>query len=348
MSTPIPGLITFAVEPEGIGSYQIAAWVFAPQNVSELLPSMWVLCIPGGTYRGLAYFDRQVPGCASFAYSMARWLASQGIGLVVIDNLGTGASRIDVSGSLFTRQVYATTYRQLVAQLRELLTAGKLLPRQQPIAPERLWLCGLGHSMGGLLVTQTQGEYDCFDAVALLGWASREDVVPFGVEAQLFLSQLEQFLLHEQDGWLTFDRRFMRPLFYSLHVPSTLIEVDEDDATFIPSRLLRDLIQPGVVAPQAAQICRPVYLAFAEKMDVTLDPRAEAEAYASATSITLFIQPGAHHCANFEQGRFDLWNDLAAWMRAKAVQAKGRGQVPYALTMGTEAEASTTTQPLAV
>jgi hypothetical protein len=86
----------------------IAAWIFVPQMVAEKGDiSFWYLGIPGATYRGLSYFDRQVEGYAADTFSIARFLARHGIGLVVIDTLGTGESGIEASGELITRFVTA-------------------------------------------------------------------------------------------------------------------------------------------------------------------------------------------------------------------------------------------------
>src|ERR1700736_4615387 len=86
----------------------IAAWVFAPDSFPEgRAVSIWYLGIPGATYRGLAYYDRQVEGYVPGEFSMARFLARNGVGLVVIDTLGTGASEVDVNGELINRFVTA-------------------------------------------------------------------------------------------------------------------------------------------------------------------------------------------------------------------------------------------------
>lgn len=62
----------------GMGEYSIvkmAAWVFAPPfalpDVSAEPPSPWVLAIPGSSYRGLAHYERLIPGSTDTAFSMA-------------------------------------------------------------------------------------------------------------------------------------------------------------------------------------------------------------------------------------------------------------------------------------
>jgi pimeloyl-ACP methyl ester carboxylesterase len=324
MSTT-PFAVTFSVEPKEIGPSEIAAWVFppapaAPQSLS--LPPMWLLCIPGATYRGLAYFDRQVPGFSSLTYSMARVLAAQGIGSVVIDNLGTGGSSVPphVSGWQLSRQVYADAYRQLVEQLRARLASGTLVSGLAPIEASRLFFAIAGHSMGGMLAIQLQASYGVGDALCLLGWATPEmtDLLP-AADFEALSSAITP------DGYLPpAIRASARPLFYSPAVPAALIEVDEQDATVCRAKVLESL-QPRTLCAEAAQVRCPLFLGFAADREVTTDPHKEVAAYPAARCVTLFVQAQAHHCANFEPTRFELWDEIVWWLRQKAVQTRGGG-----------------------
>ncbi len=309
---PIP--LAFAVTLETLGQARIAAWAFPPHYPSDLLPAIWLFCLPGGGYRGLAYYDRQVPShYAPHAYSMARTFAGNGIGSVVIDHLGTGSSTIDVHGELLTRPVLAAATDQALAQMRQHLEQGTLIPGLAKIPQESLWIAGVGHSMGGCLLTHMQGHYHHCDAVAILGWPNRAATVAMpGVD-----TPLEAMMRMSPNGYVTGERNLVHPFFYSPGVPDALIDADEQDATAIPAGMLSDYGVPFVVAKFAAQIRCPVYLGFGE-VDVTSAPREEPAAYLSSSSITVFVQAGAHHCANSEPNRFALWDDLAAWCRAKA------------------------------
>ncbi len=333
MTTPLPVAVTFSVEPKEIGPAEIAAWVFPPaparQSVfTDALPPLWLLCIPGGTYRGLAYFDRQVPGSSPFAYSMARVLAAQGIGSVVIDNLGTGESPLPphVSGWQLTLSVYADAYRQLVAQLRERLACGTLLSGLAPLDARRLFLVGVGHSMGAMLAISLQASYPVCDALCLLGFGA---TIPFAqLCSQVGLDNDAAAIAQSVTpaGYLPPQMRaVLRAFFYSPAVPAALKEADEKDAVLIPAGLLALL--SGDLASEAARIRCPLFLGFAADRDATAQPQREPEAYTQVHSLTLFVQSHAYHCANFEPTRFDLWDELAAWLRQKAVQARG-GALP--------------------
>ncbi len=321
-----PAPLRFPVAHELLGQAHIAAWAFAPHSPSDLLPALWLFCLPGGTYRGLAYYDRQVPGFAPFAYSMARHLAGQGIGSVVIDNLGTGESHCAVPGEELTATLLASVYQQVVQQLRECLVTGTLVSGLAPIQAESLWLAGVGHSMGSFLLTHLQGRSHPLDAVVQLGMPYQPHNVAalmasFG-DASLFQAMLEQLRHHAADeAFARESRTYTRQVFYANTVPPALIEADEQDATVVPMGLFQDVYtQSHQAAALAAQISTPVYLGFGEAELPA--PRAEVASYGAALSITLFILAGAPHCANFAPNRRLLWDDLAAWCRAKAIRAR--------------------------
>lgn len=315
---PAPVPVTFPVEPGEIGPSQIAAWVFPPENVSPLFPSQWLLCIPGLTYRGLAYFDRQVAGHPSLTYSMARWLALQGIGSIVIDNLGTGESDVpaSISGLSLNRRVYLDAYKQLVIRIRERLICGTLLEGLAPADPNRLFLVGVGHGIGGLLATALQAGSDVCDALCLLGWSPLTiPQLPADLDTQTLATTLTP------SGYLPPERlrSALRPFLYSPTVSEALMKADEQDATVVPAGLLKSWLS-GERREEAARLTCPLLLGFA-MVDMTQTPHGEAAAYPSACSMTLFVQLHAHHCANFARTRFELWDEVAAWVRLRSVQA---------------------------
>jgi pimeloyl-ACP methyl ester carboxylesterase len=309
--------------PVSLCEAHIAAWVFPPRNMSELLPSIWLVCLPGSTYTGLGYFDRQVPGYAPYAYSMARSLTGQGIGCIVVDHLGTGASRLEVDGTTLTRTVLVDAYRHLIELLRHRLICGTLADGIASIAEERLLLVGVGHSLGGLLLTQLQGEYAPLDALAVLGYAHMNETVEIaGADLQAGLALAEEVARTHQ-GYLTplEARQSLQEFFYSPDVPQALRVADAADGTIFPMGLV-DTMLPGIVAAQVARITCPVLLSFGEACDFTMKPHSECEAYPKASSITLLLVSGGAHCTNFAAGRFALWQQLAMWCRAQAVQTR--------------------------
>jgi alpha-beta hydrolase superfamily lysophospholipase len=72
-------------------------------------------------------------------------------------------------------------------------------------------------------------------------------------------------------------------------------------------------VTPGIVAPEAAAITCPVLVAMGER-DVVVDPKGEARAYVSATSVDLcIVPPGMRHMHNFAGTRELLWKRIEIW-----------------------------------
>jgi len=304
----------------------IAAWIFAPQGQ----PSLWYLAIPGATYRGLAYYDRQVPGYAPEAFSMARFLARNGIGLVVIDTLGTGESAAAVDGGLITRFVTADANAQVLDQVRERLLTGRLVADLAPVPAEALFLGGVGHSMGAFQLIQLAALLEDrgtpLDGAILVGWSH----VPFDYERL----QLDANAIFTQmvatNGYYAVPREVMRPVFYGPQptVPDALIAADERDATPFPKGLMDEGLIPGIVAREAATLTSPVlYVAAAH--DFCANAQAEGAVFHCAQLFTAYTQAGAAHC-NFEESRQDLWRVIAGWTRMVAAREGALAGMPSA------------------
>lgn len=330
---PVP--LSFEVFLETLGSVRIAAWAFPPHYQNDLLPALWVFCIPGGTYRGRAYYDRQAPGYVPFAYSMARHLASNGIGSLVIDNLGTGQSTGALSSEAITAEVLAAAYQQVVAQLKNRLATRNLLDGLAAIPEESLFLAGIGHSMGAFILTHLQGRYPVFDAAIHLGLPYQPKNVQafyasFGDE-QALQTMIEQFTLHAGDESFARENRvYMRPIFYSKDVPVELIQADEADATTVPVGLFHDVVTQTEVAAQFAQLITcPVYLGFGQ-LELS-SPHEEVASFSGSKRVTLFVLDNAAHCANFAPNRYQLWNDVISWLRYRSVHTRP----PLNRTLGT-------------
>jgi pimeloyl-ACP methyl ester carboxylesterase len=319
---PIPCIFDVTAQ-DSSAQITIAAWIFAPQRTSDLLPSLWLLCLPGGTYRGRAYFDRQVPGFASHTYSMARWLAQRGIGSIVIDHPGTGTS----AGDPLITEDYCLAYIHLARQIRGQLEAGSLTRGLAPLLSGHLWFAAVGHSFGGRLATLIQSNAASFDGLILLGSPSNDESVSLaqfgmGNVGSDLATTWSAWLSQAQHGMVSLPREHMRPFFYGkVAFPPELITIDEAEAVPVPLGLLA-LMQPGFVKVAASTLTCPLFLGFGES-DITMCPRSDPQAYTSATSITLYVQPGASHCANFAPNRVTLWETIAAWCRSTSVIDKG-------------------------
>jgi len=297
----------------------IAGWVFVPQVIAEEgAASLWYLGIPGATYRGLSYFDRQVEGYPADAFSIARFLARQGIGLVVIDTLGTGESEIEANGELITRFVTAEANAQVLSQVRERLLAGMLVPELDAVPENALFLGGFGHSMGAFQLTQLalllEERGAPLDAAIFAGWGhSMPDYSRVGIDAKGLIA-----VLTEQNGYSVIPRPLMRLVFYGPQpsVPAKLIEVDERDATIFPKGLMDEGLIPGIVAQEAGQVQCPVLNVLAS-YDFFPSAQQQGVFYRSTRLFTAFTQAHAAHC-NFEDSRHEYWRAIVGWTRLVA------------------------------
>lgn len=297
----------------------IAAWIFPPRNVpAERAVALWYLGIPGATYRGLSYFDRQVSSFAPEEFSIARYLAKQGIGLVVIDTLGTGESQAEADGELITRSVTAEANAQVVDELRKRLTTGTLVAGLDVVAEDALFLGGFGHSMGAFQLTQLAALLEergaPLDATIFAGWSHGQwDYERIGIDPAATLAAMV-----ETNGYYAGGRQLLRTFFYGPQpsVPRELIEVDEQDATTFPKGLLLEGLTPGIVAQEASALRCPVLHVLAAH-DVGSSAQSEGPLYTSSRLFTAYTQPQAAHC-NFESSRHQYWRTIAAWTRMVA------------------------------
>ena len=137
-----------AVAPAGAA--RVVADVFLPSV--PLDPPIVMTCLPGGgmTRR---YFDIEVDG-DPWTYSMARFLAGLGVGVITVDPPGVGESDVpDDPWTLTPRavaSVCATASDHLLRELR----------RDRP----ELISIGVGHSAGALLTVYTQAGWRPFEA----------------------------------------------------------------------------------------------------------------------------------------------------------------------------------------
>lgn len=309
-----PFATTFPVGDDVIGTTHVAAWVYPPLSPSAFLPVIWGFFLPGSTYSGRGYYDLQVPGVAEDSYSMARFLAQRGIGIITFDHLGTGASTCAVSGEMLTWHRTALLYAQIVTQLRERLKHGTLCAGYAPIELERLFLWGAGHSLGGFVLTELEATCHCFDAVAFLGWAQG----PRHPRLRAQDPALRK-VMSEQNGYMFLnDRSLLHWFLYGdpSTVTTQVIATDAANAVAVPAGLFRELITGN--DEQASRIDCPIYLSFGQDIDMCEQPRHEPTYYRASQDITCFLLSKAAHCANFSPYRQTLWEHLTAWVQTRA------------------------------
>jgi pimeloyl-ACP methyl ester carboxylesterase len=293
---------------------EIAGWVFAPPVVRPEAPPLVVDLLAGATYTK-SYWHLTGDAFPGKTYSLAQYLVEHLHAIVIAcDHPGTGESSRPSDGYTITLECLAETHAQVIHQLRDHLGKGTLLRDMPPLPAIRL--LGGGHSMGAAVQALLQGQWQLYDAVALLGWT----------QGAIDMTRYDQALLQEvlvpnAQGYI--DplplRVASRPVFYGGYVTDAQREADERLATPMPGGILGALMTPGATAAAAKKISVPVYLAFGS-LDVSSNPHGEVAAYTQAQDVSLFILPDSPHCHNLAPSHPQLWHHLAEWMMRLSTQ----------------------------
>jgi pimeloyl-ACP methyl ester carboxylesterase len=205
--------------------------------------------------------------------------------------------------------------------VRQRLCNGTLVKGLGPIADPLL--IGMGQSMGGCFSILMQGRFAVFEALAVLGYSAVHSSVAFGLQnAGVEVGELAGLF---QDTSLTRAEASatVRPAFFDGSVPEDIVAADLGGGyplrrtipawgSLTPPGIGNLLIQPGAVAPEAAAITCPVFIAFGD-IDLAQEPRRDPAAYAACRDIELMIVPDCAHMHNFAKGRALLWDRLIHW-----------------------------------
>lgn len=313
----------------------VAATVFLPEP--DAMPLQPVICIakPGGGF-SRRYYSDELPGVGEDV-SQAAWHVRRGWIFVCLDHLGVGDSSTHHDPS---RLDYISVPAANDAAIKEILRrlATRELSPEFPriIDPVRI---GLGQSMGGSLTVVQQGRYHCYDGIAVLGFSAvhTHPAVP-GVPSITFpwlvrenlpatvpcvLNPVSLSRTHSQEAMLAINRKLF---FYDdldealinrlLKKPAAVQGHGEKlfpwQSASLPLGVIARCLTPGVIAQEAAAVTVPVLVAMGER-DVIADPKGEARAYLSATSVDLFICPRMGHMHNFATTREIFWQRIHAW-----------------------------------
>jgi pimeloyl-ACP methyl ester carboxylesterase len=280
---------------------RLGGWVRAPERE----PVAVLACLAGGTCT-TAYFDLRVPGLPG--YSMAEHLVGLGFAVVALDHLGLGASdEVD--------DLYAVT--PTVAAAAQADALGALLARFEGVPA-----IGVGHSMGGMLLTVLQADHAAFDAVAVLGHGG--DGLPEVLTADESAVAVDRAYAEIEPDIEALARvRFGpdSPVLRKRPTKGPFLLPDVPDAVreaFVAQQVsnlftcgLTSMIPGATDGPKAA-IDVPVFLAFGDH-DLTDDYEGARAKYTAATEVELFVLPGSGHCHNQASTRVQLWDRLAGW-----------------------------------
>lgn len=280
---------------------RLGGWVRAPEGD----PVAVLACLAGGTCT-TAYFDLRVPGLAG--WSMSEFLADRGFAVVAFDHLGLGASEeVD--------DLYAVT--PTIAAAAQADAIRQVLGRY-----DGLPAIGVGHSMGGMLLTVLQHDHALFDAIAVLGHGG--DGLPEVLSDDEAAVRVERpYPEIEHDIEVLARVRFAPdspvPRKRPSKGPFLLPDVPEAvRAEFVAQQVsnlfscgLTSMI-PGATDSHKAGVDVPVFLAFGDH-DLTDDYEGARAKYPHAPASELFVLAGSGHCHNQATTRVQLWDALANW-----------------------------------
>lgn len=286
-------------------------------------PSALLLCLPGG---GMSrrYFDLQAAdGDPSFSF--ARQMAARGFLVIALDHPGIGDSDRPADSYALTPERITQANAEASAELLRRVRDGSLLPGL-PALPD-LPSIGIGHSMGAMFTILQQAEYAQHAGVAVLGFSTRglpEYVSPRvkelaaasveAVRAEAVTSARKMF------GSVDYPEIKPNPqasrIFEGAQADPRGVEaIKAARAPLLPVPAFFSMI-PGNVAPEAARIAVPVFLGIGER-DMVGDPQVVPAAFTAASSVELYVQPGAGHSHFLFASRVELYDRLAAWARER-------------------------------
>ena len=284
----------------------LAADLFVPD---EVVSAPLVVCFPGGGM-DRRYFD--LPDGLPGGWSTARHLADRfAIAVAVVDHPGVGGSSTpDDPYTLNPRIVAAVDHgalSELVAHAFDLFEPTRLI--------------GLGHSMGGMVVTHVQWHHRSFDAIALLGFG--------GAGLPRLLTRAELSYAGDYDRLEPVLAELVRERFGTALVPGSTTSSDmlnpgtEAGARQLLAAASSSMLAlcgltsmiPGTSDRALASIEVPVFVAVGEN-DIT-GPVAELAALLrSAPAVETFVLAGAGHNHSIAANRTELWDALGAWILA--------------------------------
>ena len=309
--------VTHATELDG--PLETVVTVFTPEPEQLLDPPVVIFGYPGGGY-GRGYYAIEHPGFSG--YNQAAHHVARGAIVVACDHLGVGdSSRPDLADLTFEN--IAAANHATVIEVMQALEIGDAVPGLGPVRGARM--VGMGQSMGGGLLVVQQGNHATFDAIAVLGFSAIQVVLPtppgHGGVDHVTAERGER--VEELD--LSVPTDVFRYGFHLDDVPAELVDADLDGypvreqapmwgSSGIPSCAVT-MTSPGAVAPEAARIEVPVFIAAGER-DVIPDLHAEPASYGASPDVTVYELAGSAHMHNFARTREVLWDRLDGWIRS--------------------------------
>ena len=150
-----------------ISKVDLCGSLFLPDKFGDNLPATLtlVVCLHGGSC-SRSYFH---PPYLDPSYSFAEFMTDRGYLVLALDNLGMGESSRPEPESKLTLNMIAEANHLATQQCVQALRSNQWGTLAESTS---LTVAGLGHSMGGMLVTYQQAHYKSFDRLIVAGWSN--------------------------------------------------------------------------------------------------------------------------------------------------------------------------------
>ncbi|MEV5850461.1 alpha/beta hydrolase [Streptomyces sp. NPDC051985] len=309
------------------GRLKTAATVFLPDQIKEPLTAL--VAYPGSGCSREYYDIRTHTG-----YSQAEYHTAQGFAFVACDHVGTGdSSECDLFGLNFENM--ASANHITACEILGHLSQGTLTDDIPPLHIDKA--IGIGHSMGGCLLTVQQATHRTFDGVAMLGWSAVHEDLPSPDGSGIAVPRIPRSpdlraLRADADiaaKATARDTNLIRLAFHGLEGQSELMEADlkgvanasEPSPSIAPWRVttippcFTMMAAERAVAEEAAVIEVPVLTAFGE-VDCGPDPLDEPNIYSSSRNVSSVIVRKMGHMHNLALTRQVLWHRITMFAQS--------------------------------
>lgn len=293
---------------------EIAVEVFAPDAPLPIA----LVCLPGGAMTR-RYFDLMPPGDADDSFSFARQMAARGFISILIDPLGIGESSRPADGYALTAEVLAKASASATDAALGKIRDGSAINGLSPIL--HVASLGVGHSMGAMLTILQQVQARQHGGIVVLGFSTRglpeyltaeaRELAKDPAAARRETVRLARAMFREpypkigrsSDG---------SQLYAGLHAdPAGIQAIKPAREVLLPVPAYMSML-PGNVAPEAAQVDVPVFVALGE-LDIAGPPLEAPKAFTKSPAVEFLLLPQTGHSHFIFPARRQLFDALAHW-----------------------------------
>ncbi|HEY3698858.1 MAG TPA: alpha/beta fold hydrolase [Spongiibacteraceae bacterium] len=277
-----------------INNTAISVDVIVPEPDQLAADPVILFCAPGGGMSGL-YYD--LGDDANRDFSFAQAMAARGWIVVAIDPLGGGRSSAIDDGYLLHPARLAAAHNAAITALKKEFAEGF----ENYPALKNFMSVGVGHSMGGMIVSWVQAHFTPYDAVIILGSGPyglyehlSDDLRPLANEPQRARDEIVERL--RANGTPPFaelkSNEKSRAIFRGGNATALAYLRNARIPIFlVPGSFV---MIPGSWAPEAERINVPVLLMYGDT-DICTAPHNVPAYFKNSADITVVILPDTGH-----------------------------------------------------